>query len=124
MTMPKNDPARATLIPVTLALRRAQGDRRDHRSPYDYYDVLDDGREVGRIYRMNAAMEIWWWEVWSELTGLKSYGDAQTRDAAMAAFQAEYERWRAEFFGCSDRRKYQPADFELDQRSCPARVPS
>ena len=80
---------------MTLVLRRAQ-DLPGDLGPHDYYDVLDDGREVGRIYRMNAVMEIWWWEVWSELTGRKNYGDAPTRDAAMAAFRAEYERWLKE----------------------------
>jgi hypothetical protein len=55
--------------------------------------VLDDGRDVGRIYRINAASEIWWWGVSVMLTGYKSYGDAPARDAAMAAFRAEYERW-------------------------------
>jgi hypothetical protein len=28
-----------------------------------------------------------------QLTGRKSYGDAPTRDDAMAAFRAEYKRW-------------------------------
>jgi hypothetical protein len=93
MTMPKNDPARATLIPVTLALRRAQGDRLDHRSPYDYYDVLDDGREVGRLYRINPGTEIWWWDLWSQPTARRSYGDANTRERAMVAFRAVCERW-------------------------------
>ena len=40
---------------MTLVLRRAQpGDWNP-----DDFDVLDDGREVGRIYRINAASEIW-----------------------------------------------------------------
>ena len=80
---------------MPLLLRRAQGHRRGDWNPHDF-DVLDDGREVGRIYRINAATEIWWWGVSFQLTGRKSYGDAPTRDAAMAAFRAEYERWRAE----------------------------
>jgi hypothetical protein len=81
---------------MPLVLRRAQGHRPgDDRGPHDY-DVLDDGREVGRIYRINAATEIWWWGVSFQLTGRKSCGRAPTRDDAMAAFKAEYERWRAE----------------------------
>jgi hypothetical protein len=55
--------------------------------------VLDDGREVGRIYRVNAATEIWWWGVSFQLTGRKSYGRVDMREEAMAAFRAEYERW-------------------------------
>ena len=77
---------------MPLVLRRAQ----DHR-PGDWnaddFDVLDDGREVGRIYRINAATEIWWWGVSFQLTGRKSYGRVDTREEAMAAFKAEYERW-------------------------------
>ena len=91
MTMPKNDPARAALIPVTLVLRHAQDDRADHGSAYDYYDVLDDGREVGRIYRIDPATEIWWWDVWSQPTGRKSCGNADTRERALAAFRAVCE---------------------------------
>jgi hypothetical protein len=82
-----------TTVPLLmpLVLRRAQG----YWYPHDY-DVLDDGRKVGRIYRINAASEIWWWGVSFQLTGRKSYGDAPTRDAAIAAFRAEYERWLEE----------------------------
>jgi hypothetical protein len=55
--------------------------------------VLYDGRKVGRIYWFNAATEIWWWGVPFVLTGRNSYGDAPTREQAMAAFKAEYEHW-------------------------------
>ena len=58
--------------------------------------MLDDGREVGRIYRINAAAQIWWWGVSFQLTGRKNYGRVDTREQAMVAFKAEYERWRAE----------------------------
>jgi hypothetical protein len=74
---------------MPLVLRRAQG----YWNPDDY-DVLDDGRTVGRIYRIKAALEIWWWGVSFQLTGRKSYGDAPTRDVAMIAFRSEDERWR------------------------------
>jgi hypothetical protein len=93
MTMPKDDPARAALIPVTFVLRRPQGDRPDYRSAYDYYEVLDGGREVGRIYRINPATEIWWWDVWFQPTGRKSCADADTRERALAAFRAVCEPW-------------------------------
>jgi hypothetical protein len=93
MTMPKNDPARAALIPVTFVLRRPQGDYPDHRSPYDYYDVLDDGREVGRLCRINPATEIWWWDVGFQPTARRSHSDADTRDRAIAAFRSVCERW-------------------------------
>jgi hypothetical protein len=80
---------------MPLVLRRAQEHRPDDRNPHDY-DVLDDGHEVGRIYRINLATEIWSWRVSLQLTGCRSYGsygDAPTRDLAMAALQAEYKRW-------------------------------
>jgi hypothetical protein len=61
------------------------------------YDVFDVGLvpEVGRIYRINAPTEAWWWGVSFELTGRKSYGTAATLDEAKAAFKAEYVKWKA-----------------------------
>jgi hypothetical protein len=61
------------------------------------YDVFDVGLvpEVGRIYRINAPTEAWWWGVSFELTGRKSYGIAATLDEAKAAFKAEYVKWKA-----------------------------
>ena len=55
----------------------------------------DDGRTVGRIYRISAASGIWWWESFM-LIRRKSYGDAPTRAQAIAAFRAAYERWLEE----------------------------
>jgi hypothetical protein len=84
----------ARYLPVMspqLILRRAQGHRPGDWG-LDDYDVFDGERDVGRIYRVNAATELWWWGVSFMLTGRKSYGTADTRDEAMAAFKAEYER--------------------------------
>jgi hypothetical protein len=75
-------------MPMTLVLRRAQGPRPGGWDAHDY-GVLDDGREVGRIYRINAAPEIWWWGMSFMLTGRK-------RHDATAVFQAEHERWMKE----------------------------
>jgi hypothetical protein len=83
---------------MTLVVCRAEGHRPGDWNPDDL-DVLDDGRKVGRIYRINAAREIWGWVVSFQLTGCRSYGsygDAPTRDDAMAAFRAEYKRWLAQ----------------------------
>ena len=80
---------------MSLVLRRAQEHRPGDWIPDDF-DVLDDGREVGRVYRINAATQIWCWSVAFQLTGRKSDGHASTREQAMEAFRAEYERWRAE----------------------------
>ena len=76
---------------MPLALRRAQGHCPDDWNPHDY-DMLDDGHEVGGIYRINPVTEIWSWRVSFQLTGCRSYGsygDAPTRDVAMAAFLLE-----------------------------------
>jgi hypothetical protein len=62
----------------------------------DDYDVYDDTRAVGRIYRVNIANELWWWGVSFQLTRRKSFGTAGTLDGAKAAFRAEYERWLKE----------------------------
>jgi hypothetical protein len=60
------------------------------------YDVFDGGREVGRIYRFNAASEAWWWGVCFTLTGRRTYGTADTLDDAMAAFRGVPHLARAE----------------------------
>jgi hypothetical protein len=56
----------------------------------------DSERDVGRIYRINAATESWWWGVSFMLTRRKNYGTAETREEAMSAFREEYERWQRE----------------------------
>jgi len=48
--------------------------------------VFDGERAVGRIYRINAATELWWCDLSFMLTGRKGYGIAETREEAMAAF--------------------------------------
>lgn len=74
-------------------LRRAGTSRTSGSWSEDDYDVFDDDRVVvGRIYKINGAVVSWWWGVGFGLTGRKSYGTAETLDAAMAAFGAEYER--------------------------------
>jgi hypothetical protein len=80
---------------VTLILRGAQGRRPGTWGPDDY-DVFDGNREVGRIRRMDAATELWWWGVSFMITRRKSYGTAGSREEAMAAFKAEYEKWPEE----------------------------
>ena len=67
---------------------------------HEDFDVFDGDREVGRIYRVNAHDEIWLWGVSFQITGRKSYGHADSLDAAKAAFRAEYLKW------CSDGGLY------------------
>jgi hypothetical protein len=49
---------------------------------------------VGRIYRVNASNESWFWGVSFQLTGRKSYGNADSLDEAKALFKAEYDNWK------------------------------
>ena len=67
---------------MPLVLRRTQGHRRGDWGPHDY-DVLDGEREVGRIYRVNAATELWRWAVDFMLIHRNSYGTAESREAAI-----------------------------------------
>jgi hypothetical protein len=72
-----------------LTLRRANVSRKSGDWNDDDFDVFDGDRDVGRIYRINAATEIWFWGVSFQLTGRKSYGRVDSLDAAKAAFRAE-----------------------------------
>jgi hypothetical protein len=77
---------------MPLVLCRAQGHRGDWNQ--DDFEVLDGDRHVGRIYRVTDHPDSPWF--WGLLTRRKKYGTANTRDEAMAAFRAEYERWLRE----------------------------
>jgi hypothetical protein len=78
-----------------LTLRRASVSRPSGSWQHDDFDVFDGGRDVGRIYRINASREQWFWGVSFQITGCKSYGTAESLDEAKAEFKAEYEKWKA-----------------------------
>jgi hypothetical protein len=78
----------------SLILRRAIVPHRGGSWQDDDFDVFDGERRIGRIHRVNAPAEIWFWAVRFKLTGRKSYGNAETLDKAKAMFRAEYERLR------------------------------
>jgi hypothetical protein len=78
----------------SLVLRRANVSRPSGAWKEEDFDVFDGERDVGRIFRINAATEIWWWGVGFQVIGRKSYGTAATLDEAKAAFKAKYERWQ------------------------------
>ena len=84
------------MFDAPLILRRANAPRKGEWT-YDDYDVFDGDSEVGRIYRLNAAKEIWFWGIASVLvlTDRKSYGTATSLAKAKAAFRAEYEKSRS-----------------------------
>jgi hypothetical protein len=81
---------------MTLVLRRAKVSRRSGEWDNDDFDVFDGKRSVGRIFRVNAATEVWFWGVSFLLTRRKSYGYATNLDEAKWLFKAEYERWKRE----------------------------
>jgi hypothetical protein len=57
---------------VTLVLRRASVSRPSGAWGDDDYHIFDGDRNVGGIYRVNAATELWWWGVEFDLTGGRS----------------------------------------------------
>ena len=81
---------------LTLTLRRANVSRKGGLWQHDDYDVFDGDREVGRIYRLNAHTERWFWGVSFLKTNRKSYGHALSLEEAKAAFKADYEAWQQE----------------------------
>jgi hypothetical protein len=80
----------------TLLLRRASISRPSGSWHDNDFNVFAGDEVVGRIYRLNAATEAWWWGVAFELTGRESYGYAASLDEAKVAFRAEYEGWQRE----------------------------
>jgi hypothetical protein len=82
---------------VSLSLRRTglaspvYADRTDDT-------VIDDGREVGRLYEDRSTLpELrWYWSILvigAHQAGIKTSGRAATIEAAKEAFQANYRRW-------------------------------
>ena len=62
------------------------------------YVIIDDGREVGRLYEDRSTLpELrWYWSVLvigAHQAGIDTSGRAATMEAAKAAFQANYRRW-------------------------------
>jgi hypothetical protein len=78
-----------------LVLRRANVSRKGGHRQQDDFDVYDDDGVVGRIYRVNANEDLWFWGIAFNLTDRKNYGHADSLDAAKAAFQVRYRAWRA-----------------------------
>jgi hypothetical protein len=65
------------------------------------FEGVDDGRPVGRLYQVHTAAPpeiIWHWSITAYVephSGLRASGTAETLDAAKAAFQDSYNKWRA-----------------------------
>jgi len=62
------------------------------------YVVIDDGREVGRLYEDRTTLpELrWFWSIiviGAHEAGIETSGRARTIEAAKAAFELNYTRW-------------------------------
>jgi hypothetical protein len=63
---------------------------------YDVRDGAPDGPVVGRIYKLTVAPtgNWWFWAVQLFPAVAADSGTAETREAAMDAFKAQWMRWR------------------------------
>jgi hypothetical protein len=82
-----------------LILKRAKLSRPDGQWSYQDYDVLADGKVVGRIYDNGSAGTPpnmrWFWSVMTvPATPGQTNGTAATREEAMAKFRAAWEAAR------------------------------
>jgi hypothetical protein len=76
---------------MELILHRANIKRRSGTWQDEDYSVLNGKRAIGRIYRVDAdgGRATWFWGISFQVTGRKSYGHADSLEAAKAAFRAE-----------------------------------
>jgi hypothetical protein len=81
---------------MPLKLRRAHDGRASAGTPDDY-DVIDDTRAIGRIFRSSSAPtdRPWMWTITGAVVAprLPSHGFAATLDDAKAAFAATWREW-------------------------------
>ena len=83
---------------TSLTLKRAKLSRSSGQWQDEDYDVLADGKVVGRIYEDASAStppELrWFWSVTAIVpaTRGKTNGTAATREEAMARFRAAWEK--------------------------------
>jgi hypothetical protein len=83
---------------TSLILKRANTSRSSGQWQHEDYDVLADGRPVGRIYEdasTSTPPELhWFWSV-TEIVPARpgvTNGTAATREEAMAKFRAAWDR--------------------------------
>ena len=77
----------------TLLLRRASLSRQGGSWSDDDFDVFEDARVIGRIYRVVGKSERWFWGIDYFLAGGRAiYDHADSREAAMVAFKAAWEQ--------------------------------
>jgi hypothetical protein len=85
---------------LSLTLKRASASRPSGQWQDEDYDVLADGKVVGRILESGSRFEPpdlrWTWSItsiWPATKGVTN-GTAATREEAMAKFRAAWARWR------------------------------
>jgi hypothetical protein len=85
---------------MVLSLRRTPLERATAMAHLEDWQVLDDGKPVGRLYQAHTAAPpeiIWHWSITEYVeprSGLRTSGTAETFDAAKAAFQNTRDKWR------------------------------
>jgi hypothetical protein len=94
--MPAMPPGPATKRTDQLILKRAALSRPSGQWSDDDYDVLCEGKVVGRIYRATGKVPDYEW-FWGRLdrpppARPTDHGDAATREDAMAAFAKAWRR--------------------------------
>jgi hypothetical protein len=61
---------------------------------FEYYEVLSEGKHVGRIFKASAAARCWFWGLadCEPRRHWPAHGYEPTREAAMAAFRKSWLR--------------------------------
>jgi len=86
---------------MALTLRRTPLEHSPTFVHLEDWQVLDEGKLVGRLYQRHTAASpevIWHWSITEYVeprAGLRTSGTAETLDAAKAAFQESWDKWRA-----------------------------
>lgn len=76
-----------------LSLRRSDLETASGRPPENDYDVMCEGKVVGRIYKTERYEPVeWFWGNYREPNSAEDRGFAPSLEAAKAAFKKAWER--------------------------------
>jgi hypothetical protein len=84
-----------------LTLRRTSLERSPAFAHLEDWDVLNDGKPIGRIYEKHAPAQpefTWFWSITAYVeprSGLRTSGMTETFDAAKAPFRDTWEKWQS-----------------------------
>jgi hypothetical protein len=82
-----------------LTLRRTRIEQSPAFAHLEDWDVLDDGKPVGRIYEKHVRAspdQAWFWSITEYAeprSGLPTSGTTETFEAAKAAFRKNWDKW-------------------------------